>query len=139
MTAFISPTETYYPGQGFYLESDCPQGRYQVAFEENWEAAWFHLIDTRIDTKVDADKPQHSLWLYQPQNDAELFCEPDGTGLINIIWSSDGKRVGLFINNRGLALFDIEHRYAFCHEPIPSTAQSRWQQHPWDDRLLSLL
>jgi hypothetical protein len=57
-----------------------------------------------------------------------------------LVWSSDGLKAALLVNNYPHAIFDFEVRRGYCRTGFPP-ADPKWTDfdHSWDDRAVDLL
>src|SRR5262245_15505352 len=111
-------------GTDVVIESLGPGERHQVVFEDEGETGYFYAVDPSNDdyTIVDA------LHIY----DVESVVDHDLPSVVLIIWSQDGEKAALLINNQPHAVFDFTTCRGFCLDEFPDPpADGPWTRHPW--------
>ena len=124
--------ETLHVGtETFFVESVSPQGRYAVVFEDDGATGYYYALDTRKEGNPIVD----ALHIY----DVESIVDRETPSTLQIVWSADGLKSALVINDYPHAVFDFEARRGYCHSGFPPP-DKRWTQcgHEWDDAALEL-
>jgi len=124
---------SFTPGNAF-VSSDSPRFPYTVVFEDDGETGYFYAINRELvgDQIVDAAH------IYNVESVADGKKESEAT----IIWSSDGFKAALLINEYPHAVFDFKGKRGYCRTDFPNTAHSPngdWitDTHRWDDAVMA--
>jgi hypothetical protein len=110
--------ETFTVGQDTYLDSVSPKGSHAVVFEDNEETGYFYAAETMPSLQV-----LDALHIY---NVADVV---DKAKPINaqIIWTEDGLKTALLINDSCHAVFDFAQKAGYCLNGFPE-ANGEWTQ-----------
>lgn len=123
----------YFPGTDTWVASDSHSSLFSGVFEDDTETAYFYAYDrgNEQDPILDA------VHIYNVAN----VTDRDKESEVDIVWSTDGLRVGLFINRYLHAVIDFEARKAYCRSefPPPGGAWAGGVREAWNDSLANLL
>ena len=134
MSSLIETEETIRVGEATTITSSSPSTEYQVVFEDDCETGYFYGLD-----KTRADEPiLEALHVYNVSN----VVDKDKPSLVQIIWSEDGFKAALLINEFPHAVFDFAAKRAYCRTNFPNLPSSDpdWSTHPkeWNDAAMDL-
>lgn len=112
-----------------FLEAPSPHMDYCVIYEDDGETGYFYALDL----KNQEDPILDALHIYNVE-DVE---DSDLPSLFQIVWSADGLKAGLFINEYPHAVFDFEAKRGYCRTnyPPPNTDFTE-HSHEWSDDCL---
>lgn len=101
-----------------------------VVFIDNGEAGYFYAMDN---SKPAEDRVVDALWIYDVKN----WPDASAPRTVQIRWSVDGLRAGLFVDGSPQAVFNFSARrgYNLANFPANST-WSRWN-HIWDPSIVA--
>jgi hypothetical protein len=113
------------------IECPSPTGRYNTFFEDDTKTAYFYALDME---KVDLPIVE-SLHIYN----VDSIVDKDIPSNVQIVWSSDGKKSKLMINNYPHAIINFETKRGYYRNGFPPP-NSEWTQfgNDWDDNALEL-
>ncbi len=102
-----------------------------VVFEDDGESGYFYAHDRERGSILDA------VQIYK----ASQFADNHHEAIVRVVWSPDGQKAGLFINDRLYAVVDFSTRCAYARSnfPPPSGEWAAPDRHPWRDDLDALL
>jgi hypothetical protein len=96
-------------------------------FEDDATTGYFYALDIS-----DPDRIQAAIHVY------DVSAAADGRlQFIEIRWSSDGTKAGLFIGGEPNAVFDFGGRVAYSRGPFGLSG--RWRSGDWPDGIADLL
>jgi hypothetical protein len=123
--------ERFTPGTEAWFASDSPSSPVSVVFEDDGESGYFYAHDRERTSILDA------IQIYT----ASRFADRNHESTAHIVWSPDGQKAGLFINERLHAVVDFSTRCAYGRSnfPPPSGEWSAPNRLPWRDDLDALL
>jgi len=126
--------ETFRVGSGIYLAGDSTDVRFGAVFEEDNETGYFYALELPKHTILDA------LHIYNIAN----VVDRDRPSTFSIVWSDDGSKCALLINNYPHGAFDFVAQRGYCRTNFPSfprQAEQAWQKydHSWSDDAVSWL
>ena len=115
------------PGVPVIVECNAISGLYGVVFEDDGTTGYFYARDySQKDLFVDALHIYNSLGV----TDRHLLSE------LSIVWSRDGHKSLLLINERAHALFDFPEKLGYSRSEFPDAfAGSGWKRCKWDPAL----
>lgn len=130
MGSAICVEETLHVGAETLVDSVSPQGRYAVVFEDDGTTGYYYALDTDKEGNPIVD----ALHIYDVASVADRETPSD----LQIVWSADGLKSALVINDCPHAVFDFEARRGYCRSGYPP--DEGWTQygHEWDDAALEL-
>jgi hypothetical protein len=131
MRSVIYVEKTLRVGTKTIVDSVSPQGQYAVVFEDDGVTGYFYALDTNKKGNPILD----ALHVYN----VELVVNREKPSTLQIVWSADGLKAALVINDHPHAVFDFEARRGYCRSGFPPP-DKRWTQygHEWDDSALEL-
>lgn len=136
MGSAIIVEETLNVGTETYIDSMSPRGRYGVVFEDDGQTGYFYALDMGIERTPVADNPiVEALHIYN----VESVLDRDDPSIVQVMWSEDGLKAMLLINDHPHAVFDFEAKRGYCRTGFPPP-NKEWTQHDnkWDDSALWL-
>jgi hypothetical protein len=112
----LAVQETFKVGEDTYLDSVSPKGTHAVVFEDNEETGYFYAAGTHPDLQV-----FDALHVYNVVDVADKgkLCKAQ------IVWSEDGMKAALLINNYCHAVFDFVNKAGYCRNGFPEP-NSEW-------------
>lgn len=119
-------------GKPIVVEGHAPNTRFTAVFEDDGETGYFYALDTD-----DKDNPiQDAVHIYNAENVADAHV----ASKVQIVWSQDGTKTALLINDYPHAVFDFTARRGYCRTNFPPPG-AKWPQdtHAWDDAAIRLL
>ncbi len=130
MKSAIYSSEEFQVGQHFVVECISPTTPYLVVFEDDGSTGYFYTIDTRLEQSM-----LDALNIYNVENVTDKHIP----SLVQIVWSGDGMKSLLMINNYPHAIFDFEAKRGYCRSNFPPP-DTNWTEHSheWDEDALSL-
>jgi len=129
--AMIYAEAEYTVGTETTLESASPKNNYLVVFEDDGETGYFYGLDTLREGNPILD----ALHIYNVAN----VTDKDNPSVAQIVWSGDGGKALLLINDYPHAAFDFAAKRGYCRTNFPPPDTS-WTEHghEWNDEVLSL-
>ncbi|MDY7042351.1 MAG: DUF2251 domain-containing protein [Chloroflexota bacterium] len=131
MKSAIYAEGTLNVGTETYIDGMSPKGRYDVVFEDDGQTGYFYALDTSK-----ADNPLvEALHIYN----VDSVMDKDVPSTVQIVWSGDGLKAMLLINDYPHAVFDFEAKRGYCRSGFPPP-NKEWSQYgnKWDDSALGL-
>ncbi len=127
--AFLMAETTCVLGDVF-IDGPSPKvDHYHAVFEDDGVTGYFYAYDLRNEAQPILD----ALHIYDVQN----IVDREKPSLFQIIWSSDGLKSALFINNYPHAVFDLESQRGWCRSNFPPpNPQFTQYSHEWTDECL---
>ena len=119
-------------GQNAARQSDAPEGRYAVVFEDDGDTGYLYGLDS-VAQEVTSEPIVDALHLYTVAN----VVDRETAYPVEIRWAKDRNRVGLFIAERCQAVFDFDQKRAVCRSGFPPATGAFTSSHEWDDTLTS--
>jgi len=102
---------------------------YETLFEDDGDTGYFYAVDTRLnDPVIDA------LHIYNVSN----VTDGDKPSKVQIVWSNDGLKSALLINNYVHAIFDFDGKRGYCRTGFPPITYWSKDGHDWDESALDL-
>ena len=121
--------ETFFPGTETWYASDSPNSSFSAIFEDDCETGYFYAYDRAVAETPILDAVQ----IYNVVNVVDRSVK----STVDIIWSSDGMKAGLLLNDYPHAVIDFNARAAYCRTGFPPAPQG-WRHGSWDDALMEL-
>jgi hypothetical protein len=126
--------ETLVVGAPTIIPQDPPDGRHSAFFEDDGETGYFYALDL-LRTP---DRILDALHIYYVKN----VVDRDRPSRVDIVWSEDGLKCALLINDHPHAAFDFSARRGYCRTNFPNSknpADGSWMtaDHSWSDEVLS--
>ena len=100
---------------------------FKAVFEDDGDTGYFYGLDTR-----NAEEPVlDALHIY----DVETVSDRELPSRFQIVWTADGTKVALFVNEYSHAAFDFAARRGYCRTNFPPPLHSDFSSagHEWDD------
>jgi len=122
------PPCTLHVGRKELFHGDSPSGRYSAFFEDDGETGYFYAVDLENKTTRILD----AVHIYNVANVTDTTQPSD----LSIVWSRDGKKCALLINDHSHAVFDFVARRGYCRTNFPNFPDSdTWfsSTHTWSD------
>lgn len=113
-------------GEATVIEGVSPTPPFFVVFEDDGATGYFYALDkSRADNPI-VDALQ--IYVVAAVTDRHLPSS------VQLVWSPDGKKAALLINEYAHAIFDFEARRGYCRTGFPTAAPYGWtqQSHEWD-------
>ena len=131
MVAITVVEATLIVGQELVVEGPSPSANVMTVFEDDATTGYFYALDMTIADNGIVD----ALHIY---NAADV-TDGDVPSTLRIVWSRDGLKAALLINDYPHAVFDFEVKRSYCRTGFPPPSNN-WsaQSHDWDDAALSL-
>ncbi len=122
----------FYPGKEAFADSASANGNWAVVFEDDGDTGYFYALDLNEEKKGE-NSIQEALQIYNAKSVTDSHKE----SIASIIWSLDGDKACLLINDYPHAIIDFAAKRAYCRTNFPSPG--KWKDHDftWDDRVLS--
>lgn len=124
-------------GSPIVFAQDSPNLRYSAFFEDEGETGYFYAVDFSQPAKTRILDAVH---IYNVAN----VTDRDRPSKLKILWSNDGMRCALLINDYPHAAFDFSQRRGYCRTNFPNfknAENGRWTRndHSWSDDAMSWL
>lgn len=120
---------TFLPGTATWYASDSPASDFSAIFEDDGETGYFYAYDRSV-----AERPVLDLVLiYEADSVVERRLESTAA----IIWSPDGSKTALLLNDYPHAVIDFAARCSYCRSNFPPPP-SGWRRRSWDETLIGL-
>lgn len=122
--------DTMQPGEPTTLVGDSPNTKWGAVFEDDGETGYFYGLDRTLEEQPILD----ALHIYNVGN----VTDRQRSSLFQIVWSADGLKVALFINDHCHAAFDFGLRRGYCRTNFPQPLSGGFsaQGHEWSDEVL---
>ena len=118
-------------GKPVVVDGSSPITQFAVVFEDDGDTGYFYGLDTsRKDNPI-----LDALQIYNVKN----VTDRDIPSTVQIVWSADGMKSALLINEYPHAIFDFQGKRGYCRTGFPPPAES-WsaEGHEWDDKAQEL-
>ncbi len=124
----VGAKEKFQVGEEIVLMSTSADGQHKVVFEDEGETGYFYAVDPREGQNCILD----AMYIY----DVKGVSDRHIPSVALIIWSADGQKASLLINNHPHAVFDFASCRGFCRDEFPPPHKgSLWTRHAWTDDL----
>ena len=120
------------PGIETWIASDSTTSSFSGVFEDDCNTAYFYAYD-----RAKKDRPiLDAVHIY----DVVDVVDRDRDSEVEIVWSADGLKAGLPINQRLHAVLNFQAKKAYCRSnfPPPGGAWAGGDREPWDESLSDL-
>ena len=114
-------------GNEIVLPSDSPAAKYGVVFDDDGTVGYLYAIEFKGEHYGIVD----AMHIYNVSS----VVDRDRPSTIQIVWSDDGLKAALLINDYPHAVFDFVNHNGFCRSNFPSPGPS-WTRHEWSDEAL---
>ena len=127
----IGGERTFKVGNKEVLDSKSPKNDFAVVFEDDSDTGYLYALDTARKEQPILD----AVSIYDVKN----VTDRDKPSKFVIIWSVDGLKAALFINNYPHAVFDFSAKRGYCRRNFPEP-DKKWTtfSHEWADSALDL-
>ena len=127
---------TFQPGDKSFAAEDSSKGQYSAVFEDDGETGYFYAVDLTRPDKMILD----AVHIYN----VGTVVDKDRPSTLAIVWSEDGLKCALLINDYAHAAFDFAERRGFCRTNFPNSPNREegcWSQpdHRWSDDAVAWL
>ncbi len=121
--------ETIKVGEPVVVEGPAPDSRFAAIFEDDGTTGYFYALDTSRTDQPIVDARQ----IY---NVAQV-TDRNTPSVVQILWSADGLRAALVINDCPHAVIDFHARRSYCRTGFPPPPEG-WsaQGVAWEDAAL---
>ena len=124
---------TFTPGKETFHASDSPTSSFSGVFEDDEETGYFYAYDRAApeDARI-----LDACLIYTVAN----VVDRDRTSEVEVIWTDDGLKAALLINDFAHAVIDFTARRAYCRTNFPPPTGS-WRaeaRDPWNEELLAV-
>jgi hypothetical protein len=124
--------QAFRPGQEVTVVGPAPTGPFSAVFEDDGDTGYLYGLDSSLTEQPILD----ALHIYN----ASAVVDSHKDSVAQIVWSSDGLRVALFINDYPHAVFDFGKRRGYCRTGFPPPAKTFSSEgHDWSEEALEFL
>lgn len=129
--SMIYAQETFEVGTKFVLDSRSPLSDFAVVFEDDGRTGYFYGLNMSASGNPIVDAMQ----IYNVDNVSDRHIPSE----VSFVWSADGEKALLLINDYAHAVFDFDTKRGYCRTNFPSP-NPNWTQHSheWSDDALLL-
>lgn len=130
MPSTIEAEETVQVGQKTLLASNSPITKYSVFFEDDGETGYFYGLDT---SRNEGNQILDALHIYNVRS----VIDKEQPSRVQVLWSDDGLKAGLYINGYAHAVFDFAAKRGYCRSNFPAP-NKEWTSFgkEWSDAVL---
>jgi hypothetical protein len=126
--------EVFLVGTPTIIPHDSPDGHHSAFFEDDGETGYFYALDLSRTPDMILD----AVHIY----DVASVVDRDRPSKLKIVWSKDGSRCALLINDYPHAAFDFFARRGYCRTNFPNfrnPEDGSWMKadHSWADGAVS--
>lgn len=114
-------------GNEVVLSSDSPTANYGVVFEDDGTVSYLYGVEFSGENYDVLD----AMHIYN----VAAVIDKDIPSTIQIVWSEDGLKAALFINDYPHAVFDFANYNGFCRTNFPSPGPN-WKRPEWSNHAL---
>ncbi len=131
MSAQVVAEQEITVGTPTTIEGLSPSAYYGVVFEDDGTTGYLYALDFSRESQPIVD----AVLIYN----VEQVTDRDKPSLVQLVWSLDGRKAAILINDQPHAVFDFEARRGYCRSNFPSPNR-RWTEHDhtWDDKAVEL-
>ena len=104
--------ETLMVGRPATIQQDSPDGRYSSFFEDDGETGYFYALDLERTGNPIVD----AVHIYNVEN----VVDRHKPSRVKIVWSNDGMKCALLINEYPHAAFNFSLRRGYCRTNFPN-------------------
>ena len=117
-------------GHETFVGSNSPVTNYGVVFEDDGETGYFYGLDTSLN---EGDQILDALRIYNVRS----VIDKEKPSLVQLVWSEDGLKAALYINDYPHAVFDFAARRGYCRTNFPRPNE-KWTSFDkeWSDAAL---
>jgi hypothetical protein len=121
---------TIHIGQPIVVEFNSKKVPFSVVFEDDGETGYFYAVDN---SKTAAGRVADALWIY----DVKSSLDASTPRAVQIRWSVDGLKAGLFVDGSPQAVFDFSARRGYNRANFPATSTWSRSNHAWDSSIVA--
>jgi hypothetical protein len=124
--------QSLFPGKPIVVDSASPAGRWIVVFEDDGDTGYLYALDHSEEERGE-NPVQEALHIYNVAN----VVDRDRELAARIVWSDDGQKACLLINEYAHAVVDFAEKRGYCRTNFPPPG--KWKDHDfvWDDSVLA--
>jgi len=128
VNAIVDAEQVITPGDKGYVDSASPSTAFAVFFEDDGDTGYFYAVErSGSDIKI-----FDALQVYVVAVEGAQSCQ------LQIVWSRDGLKSALLIDNVAQAVIDFSARRGYCRRG-EGVAKPPWNQdHQWSDAAAAL-
>ena len=122
----------FLPGEETWYASDSPTSHFSAIFEDDGDTGYFYAWDRAREEGAILD----AVHVYTVRNVIDREIDSKAA----IIWSEDGLKAALLLNDYPQAVIDFQARRAYSRSNFPPPG-GEWrasERAPWDDDLMRL-
>jgi len=126
MTSTIETEQIISVGEEVVVGSASPKTHYSVFFEDDRETGCFYALDESLEENRILD----ALQIYRVSS----VLDRDKPSLLQVLWSEDGLKAALLINDYPHAAFNFSEKRGYCRSNFPPPNEG-WTSfgHEWSD------
>jgi len=121
-------SQAFVPGMKARYASDSPTAQFSAVFEDDGDTGYFYAHDRSHGGRI--------LDAVQICNVSSVV-DKDRESSAEIVWSRDGLKAVLLINDYPHAITDFLARRSYCRTEFPSPPPD-WNRGPWNEELVEL-
>ena len=132
-TTRILVASVFTPGEETFYASDSPTSSFSGVFEDDGQTGYFYAYDRAA---PDDARILDACHIYNVAN----VVDRDRPSEVAVIWTADGMKAALLINDYAHAVIDFGTRRAYCRTNFPPPT-GPWRAEariPWSDALLAV-
>jgi hypothetical protein len=121
-------SQAFFPGKEAWYASDSPTGQFTAVFEDDGDTGYFYAHDRANGARV-----LDAVHIYNVSS----VVDKDRESIAEIVWTPDGLKAALSINDYPQAIIDFAERRSYCRTGFPSPAPD-WNRGVWSEELVDL-
>ena len=123
---------SFTPGDKTFYASDSLSSTFSGVFEDDGDTGYFYAYDRAAG---EDDRILDACHIY----DVARVADRDRRSELEVVWTDDGLKAALVINDYAHAVVDFRARRAYCRSnfPPPTGPWRAETRTPWDDALLA--
>jgi hypothetical protein len=131
MPVHIVAEGTFTVGDPVTVEGGSPSQPFGVFFEDDGATGYLYGVDINKEGNPIVD----ALHIYNVEN----VVDRERPSLLRLVWSNDGLKAAMFLNDYLHAVFDFEAKRGYCRTGFPPPI-GNWssQGHEWSDEVQEL-
>src|SRR5882757_4691576 len=123
-------------GSDVFVAKDAPGNQHSAFFEDDGATGYFYAVDLTRSDNVILD----AVHIYNVKN----VVDRDRPSSLSIVWSEDGTKCVLLINDYPHTAFDFAARQGYCRTNFPNfpnKGENGWSSadHSWSDDAIAWL
>jgi hypothetical protein len=121
--------KSFLPGTETWYASDSPSGNFSVIFEDDGDTGYCYAYD-----RASSEEPiLDAVHLYNAASVLDRNIE----SIVEIIWSEDGLKAAVQLNEYPHAVIDFGNRCSHSRTNFPDPPEN-WKREVWDDDLMTV-